>query len=116
MSDKDNRTITPRQGGVFNDLLLRIKLIVRLITDPRVHPLLKVVPIVSFVYLLIPDLAPGPIDDVAILWVGFYLFVELCPPHVVEEHMRDLKLTIPGEWRDPEEGDEEIVEGEFKEE
>lgn len=116
MSDNDNRTITPRQGGVFNDLLLRVKLIVRLITDPRVHPLLKVVPIVSFVYLLIPDLAPGPIDDVAILWVGFYLFVELCPPHVVEEHMRELNLTIPGEWHDTGEGDEEIVEGEFKEE
>lgn len=116
MSDKDKRTITPRQGGVFSDLLLRVKLIVRLVTDPRVHPLLKVVPIVSFVYLLIPDLAPGPIDDVAIIWVGFYLFVELCPPHVVEEHMRDLNLTIPGEWHDAGEGDDEIVEGEFKEE
>lgn len=116
MPKKDNRTITQHRGGVFSDLLQRVKLIARLIADPRVHPLLKVVPIVSLVYLLIPDLAPGPIDDVAIIWVGFYLFVELCPPHVVEEHMRDLELTIAGEWRDPEVEDEDIVEGEFKEE
>lgn len=116
MPEKNNRTITPHRGGVFDDLLLRIKLIIRLITDPRVHPLLKLVPIVSFVYLLIPDLAPGPVDDVAVIWVGFYLFVELCPPHVVEEHMNDLKLTVPGEWKDVGKDDEEIVEGEFKEE
>jgi hypothetical protein len=116
MPEKDNRTITPHRGGVFDDLLTRIKLIIRLMADSRVHPLLKIVPIVSFVYLLIPDLAPGPLDDAAILWVGSYLFVELCPPHVVEEHMRALSLTVHAQWRNSDIEDEEIVEGEFKEE
>lgn len=116
MPENDNRTITPRRGGVFDDLLTRIKLIIRLIGDPRVPPLLKIVPVASLLYLLIPDLAPGPLDDAAIIWVGSYLFVELCPPHVVEEHMRALSLTVPGQWRDSDSEDEEIVEGEFKEE
>ena len=40
-----------------------------------------------------PDIAPGPIDDAALIWLATYLFVELCPPGVVQEHLETLKAT-----------------------
>jgi hypothetical protein len=124
MPENKKRTITSYRGGVFSDLANRIKLILRLMGDPRVSPLIKIIPIGSLIYLLFPDIAPGPIDDAAIIWLGAYLFVELCPPEVVEEHMAALVRTIPGQWEDPQRswedpqhaGEEDIVEGEFRDE
>jgi hypothetical protein len=116
MSENKDRKIMNRNGGFVNDLTQRIKLIWRLMNDSRVSPLLKLLPIGSIVYLLFPDLAPGPVDDAAILWLGAYLFVELCPPEVVQEHMASLNQVLPGQWQDPlQHEDEEIVEGEWKE-
>jgi hypothetical protein len=102
MGDKPNRQLTPRPegGGFFQDLSTRAKLILRLLGDRRVNIFLKLLPIGSVVYLLMPDLAPGPIDDAAVIWLGAYLFVELCPPDVVQEHMRALTSVIDGEWRE----------------
>jgi hypothetical protein len=87
-------------GGVFHSIALRIKLILRLMGDRRVNPLLKLLPIGALVYWVVPDLAPGPIDDAAVLWLGTYLFVELCPPEIVREHMHALTSVIDGEWRE----------------
>ena len=80
MSENNDRKVVPSSGGVFNDLAIRIKLILRLMGDPRVNPLIKLLPIGAVLYLLFPDIAPGPIDDVAVIWLGSFLFVELCPP------------------------------------
>jgi hypothetical protein len=94
MSENSNRKITFSQGGGFvQDLTLRIKLILRLLGDARVSPLIKLLPIGSLAYFLIPDIAPGPIDDAAVIWLATYLFVELCPPDVVQEHLEALKAT-----------------------
>ncbi len=94
MADKSNRNlILSQKSGFFQDLTLRIKLIMRLMGDGRVNPLLKLLPIGSLVYLIVPDIAPGPIDDAAVIWLATYLFVELCPPNVVQEHLEALKAT-----------------------
>jgi hypothetical protein len=114
MSEDKDRRIIAAKGGIFNDLGLRIKLVIRLIADPRVNPLLKLLPIGSVLYLVIPDLAPGPIDDVAVIWLGSYLFVELCPPEVVQEHMQALRKVVPGEWSGSGK-EEDVIEGEFRE-
>jgi hypothetical protein len=113
MSEKKERKIVSSSGGVFSDMALRIKLILRLMADPRVNPLLKLLPIGSVLYLLIPDIAPGPIDDVAIIWLGAYLFVELCPPEVVQEHMEALNQVVPGVFRDTPESSDQVVDAEF---
>jgi hypothetical protein len=68
--------------------------------DRRVHPLVKLLPVGAVAYWLIPDLAPGPIDDALLMWLGAYLFVELCPPEVVREHMHALTSIIDGEWHE----------------
>ena len=89
-------------GGKLNDLLLRIKLVLRLMGDRRVSPLLKLIPIASLVYLIVPtDLLPLlPFDDAAVLLLANYLFIELAPPEIVQEHMARMNGTIPGTWRD----------------
>ncbi len=94
MADKTNRKIVlPQNRGFFQDLTLRIKLILRLLGDGRVNPLLKLLPIGSLIYLVVPDIVPGPIDDAAVIWLATYLFVELCPPNVVQEHLEALNAT-----------------------
>lgn len=117
MSNKKPGTITPAgDGGVFYNLALRVKLVIRLLSDPRVSPLLKILPIGALFYLIIPDIAPGPVDDAAIVWLGTYLFVELCPPDIVQEHLEALSQVVQGEWQDPLGDEDEIIEAEFWEE
>ncbi|MFZ5921113.1 MAG: YkvA family protein [Chloroflexota bacterium] len=113
------RNLNPPQTGVIQDVVQRVKLILRLMSDSRVSFWLKLIPIASIIYLFSPvDLAPGVVlpvvgalDDAAILWAGFYLFVELCPPDVVQEHSKALNTVIPGKARDV---DEEIIDGESR--
>lgn len=96
----DRRTdLVPSGGGFFSELSQRLRLVIRLMRDERVSPLLKLMPVGSLLYLIVPDLAPGPIDDAAVIWLGGYLFVELCPPDVVEEHIRELNAVIDAEFR-----------------
>jgi hypothetical protein len=105
--DSDNgKEIVPRSGGVFNELSIRIKLIFRLLLDNRVNPLLKLLPLGTLVYLIFPDIIFGPVDDALLIWLGGYLFIELCPNEVVQEHMDALTQVIEGEWREVEEDEE----------
>jgi hypothetical protein len=115
MHQNASQEIIPDRRGLFQGLLLRVKLVLRLIADRRVNVLLKVIPLGAFFYLLAPDLAPGPVDDAAIIWLGSYLFVELCPPDVVEEHMRALNIKISSQNPSSIE-EEDVIEGEFREE
>lgn len=116
MSENRNRTITPSKIGVFQGMTDRLKLIVRLLSDNRVSPWLKLLPVGTLIYLVVPDLAPGPIDDAFIIWLGTYLFVELCPPQVVEEHQRSLNPGMAPQGSDPVSNPEDIVDAEYWEE
>jgi hypothetical protein len=103
---KNMKDIRPSSGGFIPELTMRIKLIIRLIADPRVSMFLKVIPIGTVIYWIMPDLLPGPIDDAMLMFLGGYLFVELCPPQVVEEHLNALSKqkgkTIPDDVVDAE--------------
>lgn len=103
MADKrPSKIMVPPQGGMLRDLVARLKLIARLMGDRRVNIFLKLLPLASLAYLISPvDLAPGvafpiigALDDVGILWIGTTLFVELCPPKVVQEHMNELASNV----------------------
>lgn len=100
-------------GGVLRDIVIRLKLILRLMGDRRVNFFLKVLPVASLAYLIWPiDLAfaiPGvsALDDIAIVSLANYLFVELCPPNVVQEHMQSLSSNL-----DAASAPEEIVDAE----
>ncbi len=114
------RKIVVRSGGFFQDLTNRFKLISRLLVDSRVNPFLKVLPIATLAYVVWPiDLLPAnPIDDAFVIWIGTTLFVELCPPPVVEEHMQALqRRAAAGQWQDfqaPRQ-DADVIDGEYYE-
>jgi hypothetical protein len=103
----------PSQGGILNDLTNRVKLVLRLMGDPRVSPLLKLLPIGSVLYLIIPDLVPLPFDDLAVMWLGSYMFVEMCPPHVVEEHLAALQMQSPAAHPPESQPLDDVIEGEY---
>jgi hypothetical protein len=119
-SQNQSRRIIPRSGGFFQDLADRFRLIGRLMMDSRVNPFLKVLPVGTLIYVFSPIdlLSLNPVDDAFIIWIGTTLFVELCPPQVVEEHMQALRGVISGQWKDftqnpANPGPEEVVEGEY---
>jgi uncharacterized membrane protein YkvA (DUF1232 family) len=95
MTEKKPSNLTvSQQGGVVRNVLNQLKLIFRLMGDSRVNVFAKLVPIGALIYLFSPDpiMFPiiGAVDDAALLWLGSYVFTELCPPAVVEEHMKEL--------------------------
>lgn len=109
MTDKKSRKIVvPPQRGMTREFVNRLKLIFKLLGDPRVSPWVKLVPIGAIAYLVSPiDIIMGipgiaALDDAAVLWIGSNLFIELCPQNVVQEHMREIESNI-------EDGSDEIV-------
>ena len=101
MAERKNRKIVvPAQGGMTRDVVNRLKLIFKLMGDSRVSPLVKLIPVGALVYLISPiDVIMGipgvsALDDAAILRFGSNLFVELCPPEVVQEHMQSLDSNL----------------------
>lgn len=93
---KPGDLMVPPSGGFLRDVALRLKLIARLMGDRRVNFLLKLLPLATLAYLIWPidvvTAIPGlaALDDIAIVSLGNYLFVELCPPNVVAEHLKRL--------------------------
>jgi uncharacterized membrane protein YkvA (DUF1232 family) len=72
-----------------------LKLFTRLVRDPRVALRSKLVPLGVLGYLILPvDLLPdvflvlGQIDDLVVILLGLKLFIWLCPPEVVQEHVK----------------------------
>lgn len=110
MAEKENQILEQAKLGFFNDLFQNMNLIFALIKDKRVNFAIKLVPLASLVYLIIPsDLLPlNPIDDALVMWLGFSLFIKLCPDDVVEEHRQILAGKA-----NPEQ--DEVVEGTYKE-
>jgi uncharacterized membrane protein YkvA (DUF1232 family) len=101
LSKIKGRDIIPGgKRGVFDELSIRIKLVWRLLLDRRVNILYKLLPIGSLIYLVNPFDIVGPIDDAILIWLGGTLFIELCPPEIVQEHLDALNQVIEGEWRE----------------
>jgi uncharacterized membrane protein YkvA (DUF1232 family) len=100
--------INNQNSGFFQDLVIRLKLILRLIGDRRVNFLLKLLPIAAAIYVVSPvDLIPGAVipfigalDDAAVIWLGTTLFMSLCPDEVVQEHTNALQKVVTSTWRD----------------
>jgi uncharacterized membrane protein YkvA (DUF1232 family) len=111
-----------KDSGFFQDLILRIKLIMRLVGDKRVNIFLKILPVGGLIYLvspidIIPDIAlpvVGYLDDALVVWLCSTLFVALCPDEVVQEHMNALHKVVNATWRDAPDpaGTDEVIEGE----
>jgi hypothetical protein len=79
--------------------------------DKRVHPLVKVLPFLSLIYLVYPDLVPGPFDDAVVITLFLQFFLTLIPDELINEHKFELELQEKNK-----NDREDIIEGEFWEE
>jgi uncharacterized membrane protein YkvA (DUF1232 family) len=74
-----------------------IRLYWRLFRDRRVSLLAKALLVLSLAYFIwpfdvIPDFLPviGEMDDLGVVLSGLWMFVRLCPPPVVREHVSEI--------------------------
>ena len=117
----ENKEIKPpRDGTFFRAIAVHLKLVWRLMQDPRVNPLLKILPLGSLIYLISPlDVVIPLIDDIGIIWFFSYLFIELCPDDIVDEHRHEIDSTIEAEWTEENDNysfrEEDIEDAEFEE-
>ena len=100
--------------GWFKDFFRQFQLAWRLILDPRVSLLAKLIPLLSVIYLIspwdfIPDfvLGLGQLDDLALFLIGLRLFIDVCPPILVQEHRNILESEYRGEAWAPD--DEDVI-------
>lgn len=105
---KSNKRVFDKfDGNLFTNLSDSVRLVLRLMADPRVPILLKVLPIGAAVYLFSPIdlLSFFPLDDAVIVGMGSYIFIEMCPQEVVSEHrmaIRNERTETPEEYIDVE--------------
>jgi len=108
-----DRNINPLRVKILSEFVIHIKLVFRLMKDKRINPFLKILPFGGLIYLIIPDLLVGPIDDAALLLGGSYLFLELCPQKIIDEHLQQLRLDSSKDQTDDRK-DENIIDAEFR--
>jgi uncharacterized membrane protein YkvA (DUF1232 family) len=106
--------------NVIVALINRARLVGRLLLDRRVPLFLKLVPLASLIYVVmpidfIPDVIPvlGQLDDIGVVILAVEAFIMVCPQDVVAEHMADIKAghgpgspgaekgnVVDGEWHE----------------
>ncbi len=96
--------------GIVMAIINRLRLVVRLLRDPRVPLHLKAIPFLSFLSFALPiDMIPvlGQMDELGIMMVAAEVFVRLAPQDVVYEHQADIEAggkrprednVVEGEW------------------
>lgn len=109
-----------RGGWRFSDIVRDLAVVWQLMGDPQVSVALKLgLPLFAVLYVLSPiDLAPGPLDDAAVLLLAARIFVNMAPhtavrralirlgrisPDEPDREVWDIwdedDKTIPGDWR-----------------
>jgi uncharacterized membrane protein YkvA (DUF1232 family) len=79
--------------SLFRALSSHVRLTVRLLREPAVPLLTKVLPVAAVLYLIspldfVPDILPilGQLDDAGVLLLALESFLKLCPEHAVAFH------------------------------
>ena len=111
MQSKDFKYWKNMGGGFINDLILKIRLTIKLVQDDRVDLMIRAIPVLCLIYLIVPiDLLIGPIDDALILYFGMDFFISLCPREVVEAYLAEIQGSGKADKQQ-----ETIIDAEFKE-
>ena len=106
--------------GLLGEILRSLRLVWRLLRDPRVPLLNKlVIPALILAYFLWPadllaDVFPvlGQVDDLVLLALALKLFVDLCPAEVVRQYREERSGDDAGKTaRQP---TEEVIETEYR--
>ena len=109
-----------RDTDFFFNIFKEAHLAYKLLTDPEVPPLVKLIPAGALLYFLSPiDVLPeamlGPLgiaDDVGVIFFAMKTFVNMSPPHVVARHKMDLGMDVDEQYADESGGWSDAIEGE----
>ncbi len=105
-------------GRLWTLLALRrnLRLAWRLLRDPRVPMLAKLPVPLALLYVISPvDIAPdllpilGQMDDLTVVLLALALFLRVCPPLVVQEH-----LARMAGYPSPDEKPGKIIDGDYE--
>jgi uncharacterized membrane protein YkvA (DUF1232 family) len=91
--------------GTLNELIQTVRLAWALIRDRRLSPWLRFgIPALIAAYLffpidLLPDLAPGlgQLDDLAVIWLGLQMLLQLAPQDILAELRRRQQTARRGD-------------------
>jgi len=93
----DQEIKRPDQAGFLSDIIKNLKLTWRLLRDSRVPIWQKLIPPATLLYVISPiDFVPdailglGQLDDVSVVLLGIWGFIQLCPQDVVQEHLAEI--------------------------
>ena len=73
--------------------------------------IVKVLPFLSLIYLVYPDLIPGPFDDAVVITIFLQFFLALIPDELIEEIRLDQEIAEQNS-----QNESQVIEGEFWEE
>jgi uncharacterized membrane protein YkvA (DUF1232 family) len=107
-----------RSTGLLLSVWSRVRLATRLVREPRVPLLIKMLPLAAVLYVLFPldfaaDFLPllGQLDDLTLVLVAIGTFLRLCPAEPVSFHQEAIArgrryspmpaagTVIDAEWR-----------------
>jgi uncharacterized membrane protein YkvA (DUF1232 family) len=102
MTNEEQKADVQETVGFLSEILRQGALIWRLMRSGDVPGWVKFIPPLAILYLLMPiDIVPDPVlgfgqlDDLAVVLLSLKLFVELCPPGVVQRLRDDLRGSTP---------------------
>jgi len=115
MTNEEQKPDIQQAAGFLSEIFRQGALIWQLMRSGDVPSWIKFIPPLAILYLLSPiDIVPDPIlglgqlDDVAVLLLSVKLFVELCPPGVVQRMRDELGGSTPPQ------PDQEVVDASYR--
>ena len=101
-------------------LVLQVRLVARLMREPRVPVLLKTIPVLAGFYLiwpvdLVPDVFPalGQLDDLGVIVAALAVFRRLCPAPADAFHR---EAILQGRPYSPMAADGDVIDAEWRRE
>lgn len=97
--------LQPGSPSALVQLVRTLILAIRLFFDGRVPAWTKIIPLAALAYIIfpldfLPDLVPGfgQLDDLTVLLIALWAFVQLCPLKIVRDYTGESKV-VDGEFR-----------------
>jgi uncharacterized membrane protein YkvA (DUF1232 family) len=107
-----------RSVGFWAELIKSFRLTWRLLLDPDVPLLTKLIPVGVVIYILSPvDLIPDPIlglgqiDDLTLLILGVQVFIAIVPRWIVQRHRDKIDGVTRTDESQPSAASKDIIDG-----
>ncbi len=118
MADPTRNRVEPTS---FFNIIEQARLAWRLFRDPRLPWAIKAVPFATALYVVLPldflpDFIPGlgQLDDLAAIFLGVRMLIELAPQELVDEHLAQIRgQAVPDSAANPLEPGM-VIEGELR--